>query len=201
MKRSTPEDPRKLAVIAFGGNALLRPEDRGTNEEQIARAKQAARWLAEFPTRGYRLIVVHGNGPQVGNILLYAVDELLVGGTKVGSGGVGGIITSPRGGEARVEIARAGEALADDAGAYDLSIFLDQLSVGFLGKDDLRQASYDQWINDPQQYRGRDGHQKCSNNVFLHSRFLLCKSDSGDHHVNQLDPNEGNQNAAEAIDP
>jgi carbamate kinase len=62
----------KLAVVAFGGNALLRPEDRGTHEEQIARAKQAARWLAELVIRGYHLIVVHGNGPQVGNILIQA---------------------------------------------------------------------------------------------------------------------------------
>lgn len=62
----------KLAVVAFGGNALLRPEDRGTQEEQIARAKQAARWLAEIVRHGYRLIVVHGNGPQVGNILIQA---------------------------------------------------------------------------------------------------------------------------------
>ena len=61
-----------LAVVAFGGNALLRPEDRGTQEEQIARAKQAARWLAEIVRHGYRLIVVHGNGPQVGNILVQA---------------------------------------------------------------------------------------------------------------------------------
>jgi carbamate kinase len=59
-----------LAVVAFGGNALLRPEDRGTQEEQIARAKQAARWLAEIVRHGYKLIVVHGNGPQVGNILI-----------------------------------------------------------------------------------------------------------------------------------
>ena len=64
--------PHKLAVVAFGGNALLRPEDRGTQEEQIARAKQAARWLAEIVRHGYRLIVVHGNGPQVGNILIQA---------------------------------------------------------------------------------------------------------------------------------
>jgi carbamate kinase len=63
---------RKLAVVAFGGNALLRPEDRGTQEEQIARAKQAARWLAEIVRAGYKLIVVHGNGPQVGNILVQA---------------------------------------------------------------------------------------------------------------------------------
>jgi carbamate kinase len=64
--------PRKLAVVAFGGNALLRPEDRGTHEEQIARAKQAARWLVELAVRGYHLIVVHGNGPQVGNIMIQA---------------------------------------------------------------------------------------------------------------------------------
>ena len=64
--------PRKLAVVAFGGNALLRPEDRGTHEEQVARAKQAARWLAELSVRGYHLIVVHGNGPQVGNLMIQA---------------------------------------------------------------------------------------------------------------------------------
>jgi carbamate kinase len=58
--------------VAFGGNALLRSEDHGTQEEQIARAKQAARWLAEIVRHGYKLIVVHGNGPQVGNILVQA---------------------------------------------------------------------------------------------------------------------------------
>ena len=61
-----------LAVVAFGGNALLRPEDRGTQEEQIARAKQAARWLADIVRQGFKVIVVHGNGPQVGNILVQA---------------------------------------------------------------------------------------------------------------------------------
>ena len=65
-------EPSRLAVVAFGGNALLRPEDRGTQEEQIARAKQAARWLAEIVRHGYKLLVVHGNGPQVGNILVQA---------------------------------------------------------------------------------------------------------------------------------
>lgn len=66
------KNKKKLAVVAFGGNALLRPEDRGTQVEQIARAKQAARWLAEIVRHDYRLIVVHGNGPQVGNILVQA---------------------------------------------------------------------------------------------------------------------------------
>lgn len=69
---ATTRHRRKLAVVAFGGNALLRPEDRGTQLEQIARAKQAARWLAEIVRHDYRLIVVHGNGPQVGNILIQA---------------------------------------------------------------------------------------------------------------------------------
>src|SRR5215210_8348643 len=50
----------------------MRPEGRGTQEEQIARAKQAARWLAEIVRYGYKLLVVHGNGPQVGNILVQA---------------------------------------------------------------------------------------------------------------------------------
>lgn len=66
------ETHTRLALVAFGGNALLRPEDHGTQEEQIARAKQAARWLAEIVRHGYKLIVVHGNGPQVGNILVQA---------------------------------------------------------------------------------------------------------------------------------
>ncbi|HEV8660974.1 MAG TPA: carbamate kinase [Thermoanaerobaculia bacterium] len=72
MPTSRREPKRNLALVAFGGNALLRPEDRGTQEEQIARAKQAARWLAEIVRAEYKLVVVHGNGPQVGNILVQA---------------------------------------------------------------------------------------------------------------------------------
>lgn len=68
----TQSGSEKLAVVAFGGNALLQPDDRGTNEEQVGRAKQAARWLAEIVRHGYRLVIVHGNGPQVGNILIQA---------------------------------------------------------------------------------------------------------------------------------
>jgi carbamate kinase len=70
--RKPPSTDRAIAVVAFGGNALLTPEDRGTQEEQVARAKQASRWLAEIVRHGYRLVIVHGNGPQVGNILIQA---------------------------------------------------------------------------------------------------------------------------------
>jgi carbamate kinase len=65
-------ETKQIAVIAFGGNALLPPEDSGTHEEQVARAKQAARWLAEIVRHDYHLVIVHGNGPQVGNIMVRA---------------------------------------------------------------------------------------------------------------------------------
>ena len=61
---------RPLAVVAFGGNALLRPEDSGTTAGQLERAREAVRRLLPVLSRGYELIVVHGNGPQVGNVLI-----------------------------------------------------------------------------------------------------------------------------------
>lgn len=66
---------RPLAVVAFGGNALLRPEDSGSQEEQQRRAEEAARWLLPVLHRGFELIVVHGNGPQVGNILIQVAES------------------------------------------------------------------------------------------------------------------------------
>jgi carbamate kinase len=63
---------RPLAVVAFGGNALLRPEDSGTTAEQLVRAREAVRCLLPILGRGFELVVVHGNGPQVGNILIQA---------------------------------------------------------------------------------------------------------------------------------
>ncbi len=63
---------RPLAVVAFGGNALLPPEDDGSTGQQLARAREAVRKLIPIIGKGYELIVVHGNGPQVGNILMQA---------------------------------------------------------------------------------------------------------------------------------
>ncbi|HEX9304120.1 MAG TPA: carbamate kinase [Thermoanaerobaculia bacterium] len=71
---TTPFFPfvRPLAVVAFGGNALLTPEDPGDAPTQLQRARTAVRQLLPVLNRGYELIVVHGNGPQVGNLLLQA---------------------------------------------------------------------------------------------------------------------------------
>jgi carbamate kinase len=61
---------KPLAVVAFGGNALLTPEDKGTQAEQQERADQAAEVLVGVLRRGHEMVIVHGNGPQVGNLLL-----------------------------------------------------------------------------------------------------------------------------------
>ncbi len=65
-----------VAVIAFGGNALLRPQDHGTQEEQFTLAWKASRWLVEILRRGHELVIVHGNGPQVGNIMIQVEEAI-----------------------------------------------------------------------------------------------------------------------------
>lgn len=59
-----------LALVAVGGNALLRAGQRGTLAEQRANAALTARHLVRLIQRGYRLVLAHGNGPQVGAQLL-----------------------------------------------------------------------------------------------------------------------------------
>ena len=60
----------KLALIAFGGNAMLGSGEKGTAKEQYRNAKKAASLMVDIVNKGYELIIVHGNGPQVGNVLL-----------------------------------------------------------------------------------------------------------------------------------
>ncbi len=61
---------RKTALIAFGGNALLPDNDHGREEDQLANAREAAELMVHVVKKGYELIIVHGNGPQVGNLLI-----------------------------------------------------------------------------------------------------------------------------------
>ena len=57
---------RAATVVAFGGNAMMRAGQAGTPAEQIANARAACGPLVERVARGDRLVLVHGNGPQVG---------------------------------------------------------------------------------------------------------------------------------------
>jgi carbamate kinase len=61
---------RKLAVVALGGNALLRGDQVGTIEEQEQNTMDTLENLLFLIKDGYNLVITHGNGPQVGNILM-----------------------------------------------------------------------------------------------------------------------------------
>lgn len=60
----------KRVVIALGGNAILQPKQSGTAAIQFENVRNTCRQLAELINDGYQLVITHGNGPQVGNILL-----------------------------------------------------------------------------------------------------------------------------------
>lgn len=61
---------RKLALIAIGGNSIIKAGQRGTVEEQFANVEETCRSIVQLVLRGYRVIITHGNGPQVGAQLL-----------------------------------------------------------------------------------------------------------------------------------
>ena len=57
-------------VIALGGNALLRRGAEDTYDEMYAAARRAAETIADVAADGWEVVVTHGNGPQVGRILI-----------------------------------------------------------------------------------------------------------------------------------
>ena len=61
---------KPIAVIAFGGNAILDKGDDGSFETQLEKAKTACREMLSILHKGYDICLVHGNGPQVGNLLI-----------------------------------------------------------------------------------------------------------------------------------
>jgi carbamate kinase len=61
---------KKLAVVALGGNVLLRGNQSGTIRQQETNAYNTCLNLLELIKNEYNIVITHGNGPQVGNILL-----------------------------------------------------------------------------------------------------------------------------------
>ena len=57
-------------VVALGGNAILQPGQKGTFEEQLANVQTACEQVVQLVEAGYQVAIVHGNGPQVGNIIV-----------------------------------------------------------------------------------------------------------------------------------
>ena len=64
-------EEKKVVVIALGGNAILQPGQKGTFEEQMKNVETTCKQLTQMVLSGkYKIVITHGNGPQVGNILL-----------------------------------------------------------------------------------------------------------------------------------
>ncbi len=57
-------------LIALGGNAIKQPNERGTYEEQMRNVNRTAREIVRLIKEGYQVVITHGNGPQVGALLI-----------------------------------------------------------------------------------------------------------------------------------
>ena len=60
---------KPIILIAFGGNALIKKGQKGTHKEQFVNLKLPMRQIARLSSK-YKFVITHGNGPQVGNLLL-----------------------------------------------------------------------------------------------------------------------------------
>ncbi len=60
---------KPIILVAFGGNALIRSGQEGTAEQQFENLKLTMRQIAKLSQK-YKIVITHGNGPQVGNLLL-----------------------------------------------------------------------------------------------------------------------------------
>jgi carbamate kinase len=60
---------RKIAVVAIGGNSLIKDKQHQTVEDQYEAANETAQHIAEMAEAGWDIAIGHGNGPQVGFIL------------------------------------------------------------------------------------------------------------------------------------
>ena len=60
---------KKKAVLALGGNAIIRAGEKGTIAQQFSNTRESLGGIVELIKRGYHLSITHGNGPQVGNLL------------------------------------------------------------------------------------------------------------------------------------
>jgi carbamate kinase len=63
----------RTILVALGGNAIKQSDEAGTSEEQFKNCRKTMKHIAEIVQgldKGDRLIITHGNGPQVGNLMV-----------------------------------------------------------------------------------------------------------------------------------
>ena len=61
---------KKVAVIALGGNAIIKAGQKGTITEQFKNTRESLPGIVQLIKQGYKIALTHGNGPQVGNLLI-----------------------------------------------------------------------------------------------------------------------------------
>lgn len=69
------KDKSASVVIAIGGNAIVKEYQKGTVEEQLSNIYESCEYIAALYEQGYQIALIHGNGPQVGNLLLQSEAE------------------------------------------------------------------------------------------------------------------------------
>jgi carbamate kinase len=62
-------DKKGIAVVAVGGNALIKSKDKQTVQDQFTAAKDTMKHIVDMIEKGWDVVITHGNGPQVGFIL------------------------------------------------------------------------------------------------------------------------------------
>jgi carbamate kinase len=61
---------KKRAVIALGGNALIKKDQKGTIYEQFANTRESCQSIVQMVKEDWDVVITHGNGPQVGALVL-----------------------------------------------------------------------------------------------------------------------------------
>jgi len=71
LKKPTLEDDnmKPLVIVALGGNAISREGQEGNVPQQFENSRESLKHVADLIEKGYRIVITHGNGPQVGNVL------------------------------------------------------------------------------------------------------------------------------------
>jgi len=58
-----------IIVVALGGNAISRKNEKGNITDQIRNSQKTAKHIVDLVEAGHKVVMTHGNGPQVGNVL------------------------------------------------------------------------------------------------------------------------------------
>ena len=61
---------KKRIVVALGGNAIKQSCEEGTAEEQMRNIRNSCHHILRLAGAGHEIVLTHGNGPQVGNLLI-----------------------------------------------------------------------------------------------------------------------------------